>query len=312
MKMRTRKMKKAEKQANLEQIKNETTFKTWIQITKLPLVLLVATSAYFGYLINGPLFSFEALLLFLGIGCLAAGGAVLNNIQDRKLDQTLKRTQNRALITQEFPLPWAILLVLFLIPLALFLLYTIHQNLSLVIMGIMAVIFYNGIYTTSKRWSVLSIIPGAICGMLPPYMGYFAWSQSLWGIDVLAITFILFFWQLPHFWLITSFYPHDYQNTQLSLPSMLKLFGQKGLNRLIFIWSCSYAVITLSVPFFNIVSHPIIKSLFVFNAWAIVIFLFYRLFLKESQIKGYKQSFMALNLSFVNVMALVIVQKAIL
>lgn len=280
------------------------------QLTKLPLALLVGFSAFFGHLTQGEIDAIEGAYSFLGVFFLASGGAILNNFQDIDIDKEFQRTKNRPLITGLISCRKAIFLSLIFLILGSSLLYLSRPGWALPLLGMISVLMYNWVYTYSKRKTIFSIIPGAICGMLPPYIGFVAQSGEFFNFSIVIVTMVLFFWQLPHFWLITAYNPQDYQSIKSPVPSLLGLLGQAKLNRIILIWGLSYALITLFIPLQKMVNHPGVKIAFLINALSISLFLFLKLIRSNPTVFDYKKSFMGLNVSFLNVMLLVVIERA--
>ena len=66
------------------------------------------------------------------------------------------------------------------------------------LLGLANIVIYSLVYTPLKPRTSLCTLVGAICGALPPIMGWTGAGNSNWLGAVLLGT-ILFLWQIPHF-----------------------------------------------------------------------------------------------------------------
>ena len=155
----------------------------WLRLTKLPVCLLIAFSALFGSIVAGDVNLARIFLTALGVLFLACGSAALNSLQEIRLDSSMSRTKNRPLPRRVIPAGQALVLALLLVATGLLLLFMGSHLLRPVELGLMAVVLYNLIYTPLKTRTVAAIVPGALSGALPPYIG---WSAS--GGDPLSGT----------------------------------------------------------------------------------------------------------------------------
>jgi heme o synthase len=111
------------------------------------------------------------------------------------------------------------------------------------------VVFYNGFYTLWwKKHSAYAAVPGAIPGALPIYMGHLAANGKLLNPAGLYLFFILFFWQMPHFWSLALKYRKDYQ--QGGFPTLPVKHGQALTLHHIILWCLAYVGLALIAPLF--------------------------------------------------------------
>ena len=113
-----------------------------------------------------------------------------------------------------------------------FLVLLLGANLTAALLGMLAVGWYNGIYTPLKRITAFAVVPGAIVGALPPAIGWVAGGQSLGDMRLLALGFFFFMWQIPHFWILTVRCGSDYQAARI--PSLTAIFSSAQLARITF------------------------------------------------------------------------------
>src|SRR5262249_13838210 len=77
-------------------------------------------------------------------------------------------------------------------------------------------ISYVWIYTPLKRYTPLNTLVGAVPGALPPLIGWTAVRGTL-DPEALALFFIIFLWQVPHFLAIAWIYRADYARARLRM-----------------------------------------------------------------------------------------------
>jgi protoheme IX farnesyltransferase len=136
-------------------------------------------------------------------------------------------------------------------------------------LGLFAMFWYNGVYTSLKRKSPFAAIPGALIGAIPPLIGWVSGKGHL-SLDpqILAISFFFFIWQVPHFWLLLLNSGRDYEKA--GLPSLTKIFSSAQLRRITFTWIFATAAACMIIPLFGIVeSHVIHGSLFLVAFWLV-------------------------------------------
>jgi protoheme IX farnesyltransferase len=110
-------------------------------------------------------------------------------------------------------------------------------------LGLCAIIWYNGVYTSFKKKSSIAVIPGALTGAAAPAIGWVSAGGSLTDYRIGVLCLCLFLWQVPHTWLLHLDYKDDYKKA--GLPSLTDLFTETQLLRIIFIWIISTSVVTL-------------------------------------------------------------------
>ncbi|MFN2435718.1 MAG: UbiA family prenyltransferase [Desulfotignum sp.] len=172
------------------------------EITKLHLTFFIALSAVFGQVIASALFTRDTLAAGGGVWLLAAGAAVLNNIQDRDHDCWFARTQHRCLPQKKIRVSTAAVLALVLTSAGLAILFRYPDTPVPGLLGLLALGCYNGLYTPLKKKSCLAVWPGVACGMLPPAIGWSmvpSWASTGTGRDLLLVMMVLGLWQVPHF-----------------------------------------------------------------------------------------------------------------
>jgi protoheme IX farnesyltransferase len=144
-------------------------------------------------------------------GALAAGSAnALNCYIDRDIDQVMRRTSRRPLVSHTVAPRSALIfgLVLGVVSVALF---AVTTNLLAAGLTLAAIFYYVVIYTMLlKRHTSQSTLWGGACGAAPVVIAWAAATGTLsWPAWLLFG--VVFFWQPPHFWALAIKYRDDYR-----------------------------------------------------------------------------------------------------
>lgn len=221
-----------------------------LKLCKTRISLLAALSTAAGWVLASDVVSYEMLPAVAGVFLLACGACALNQVQERVTDALMERTRGRPIPAGRISPRKAIQIALVLC-LAGASLLAMTQSLTTLLLGLVAVFWYNGVYTFLKKISSWAAVPGALIGALPPMIGWTAAGGSLLDPQIMAVAFFMFLWQVPHFWLLVLNDPGDYERA--GLPTIATIFTHKQLQRIIFVWIMSTAVACLILPIFGIV-----------------------------------------------------------
>lgn len=182
----------------------------YLELGKARLSAMVVVTAIAGFFLASPDVWDGALFLWvtLGTACAALGANSLNQWWEIPRDSWMERTCRRPLpagqISSMHALGWAMVIS----GIGIFLLATQVNGLTA---GLAAlnIFLYVLIYTPLKAHSALCTIVGAVCGAIPPMMGWTAVTGRLeYGAWLLGAT--LFIWQIPHFMALAWMYREDY------------------------------------------------------------------------------------------------------
>jgi protoheme IX farnesyltransferase len=221
------------------------------ELAKSGIVTLVLISVLAGYIIGRPPeLPFDPVQLFwtlLGVMLLASGSSALNQFQERSIDAEMSRTAGRPLPSGRIS-PFGAMTFISL-SLAFGLVILDQVGTPTLILGIAAVVFYNGLYTLwwKKHWAYAAV-PGAIPGALPILMGYAAATGNPWEPAGIYLFAILFFWQMPHFWVLAMRYEKDYASG--GIPTLPVVHGAGVTLFQIILWSLAYVALALIAPLF--------------------------------------------------------------
>jgi protoheme IX farnesyltransferase len=234
---------------------------------KIRLSLLVTLTAATGYLLASGELTIRMFELAAAVFLLSCGSCALNQYQERETDRLMDRTKGRPLPSGKLS-PIVSLLISLSWLMAGETILAFGTGLVPWALGLLAVLWYNGIYTYLKQKTPFAAIPGALIGMIPPALGWVAGGGNLLDQRIGVIAVFFFTWQVPHFWLLLLDRGMDYEKA--GFPSLTRIFKPMQLRRITFVWIFASAVICMTMPLFSLVrSHVIIGSLFVTGFWII-------------------------------------------
>lgn len=264
----------------------------WMQLTKLPLCLLVAFSSLLGSVLAGPVQMPRIALTTMGMLLLTCGCATLNSLQEIQLDASMARTKKRPLPEGRILGNQAATLALLLIVAGILVLYLGSHLLRTLGLTLIAVVLYSGIYTCLKKKTVAAIIPGAISGALPPYIGWTAAGGDPFSLTALFLSLLFILWQVPHSLLILLRHKDDYLDN--ALPSLIKLLPESSLKRICIVWVGAF---TSCVLFFSVVPVGLtvaLKLLLHISVW--FLFVVFWVQLNRARKPDYRFLYIYLNL----------------
>lgn len=272
----------------------------WCRQVKLPLSLAICAAAMTGFFLGPRPMAKAAMPLFFGILALSAGCAALNNYQDRHLDARFERTRKRPLPSGRLRPRSALVAALLLIGIGSAVLTLSHTATGAI--GLLAMCTYNFLYTPLKRTTLWALLPGVVCGMLPPLMGWVAAGGSPLRFEIVLLMVLFAVWQIPHFWLLILGHDDEFSSKlTLKLAKGLALFQ---IERILMVWISCLGILILCLPLAGLIHAPwTITALVVLTA-AMVASFFYT-FLK-SDIKSRSQGlFIILNSTIFLCLALI-------
>ena len=236
-------------------------------LTKVRISSMSALTAVMGYVAFARSLDGGVLTAALGTVLFAMGASALNEWQERDCDALMVRTRNRPLPTGALSAPVALVVVLLLAASGFGVLLLAHGWTS-ALLGVLAMAWYNGVYTPLKRVTAFAAVPGSIIGAIPPAIGWTAAGGSLTDPAILALCFVFFIWQVPHFWLLLFIYGEDY--ARAGFPTLSRRFTPPQLARLTFTWMCATAASCALVPLFGgIASLPALAGLVTAAMWLV-------------------------------------------
>lgn len=245
-------------------IPNERVVVAYMELCKLRIAFLSAFSAATGYILGTAALESECFILAMGVLFLAAGAAALNQYQERAFDKLMPRTRLRPLPTKRVKPEHALVFSLILACSGLLILLSLGQVLVLT-SGVFALAWYNGVYTHLKRVTAFAVVPGALTGMVPPFMGWAAAGGDPLHPEIMALCFFFFVWQVAHSWLLVLNYGDEYERA--GLPCLKRLFATNQLLRITVVWMWAGAVACVILPFYGTFSRFLNYALLMTGVW---------------------------------------------
>lgn len=275
------------------------------RLAKLPLAAFIALSTLFGGLVASGKLAPGLLSVALGVLLAASAGASLNSLQERDLDGTMCRTRDRPLPAGKLSPTHALWQAMVLFTVGGLVLRWATEGMGALLLTMVAVFLYNGLYTPLKQRTILAIIPGLASGALPPYIGWIAGGGEPLAFSAMLLVALLVLWQVPHFHLILLANQEDYRHS--SLPHLLRDFSETGLRRLFIPW---VGALALAMMMFAVLPQPLanpFRLAVIGNALLLLFFFFRRGTVTRTN--GYHGLFRILNLSLAVHMAVVAIGR---
>ena len=203
-----------------------------------------------GLLFPAPHNKTTLLAACVGVSLLAMGASALNQVLERRLDSLMTRTMGRPLPRGEMTPAMALCLGIGVILTGFVILLTVGGALP-ALFGLTGLVWYLGVYTPLKRKTPLALPVGALCGAVPPVVGWCLAGGSPLDFRIILLAGLLYLWQVPHFWLFQQRYAEDYRRAGIPLFQLHK--GQFGL------WIVALAAAAMLLPLFGLAGRqPIV------------------------------------------------------
>jgi heme o synthase len=186
------------------------TVRTHLELVKFRLIALVLLTTAVGFRTasDNPLRTPLLLWTLLGTALCAAGAIASNQRMEITADALMKRTRMRPLPAGTISPGHALRFAAFAVGLGLIVL-ALAVNLLTASLAAVVVAIYLMVYTPLKRRTPWCTPLGAMCGAIPPMMGWTAALGRL-GSGAWILGGVLFFWQIPHFLALAWLYREDY------------------------------------------------------------------------------------------------------
>ena len=181
----------------------------YLQLSKLKIMLPVSLTGFTGYFIYNPHLSVNIILVSFGVLLMAISASALNQVQEVALDSKMKRTLGRPVPSGRIKIKNAVFFSICCMLTGTSLIW-LYGNLTASLIGIFTILWYNGVYTYSKRITAFAVVPGALTGALPPLIGWIAAGGGIWDKPIIFVEFLFFTGQIPHFWLLIIKYGEEY------------------------------------------------------------------------------------------------------
>jgi len=279
-----------------------------MELAKIRITSFVGLSTFVGYVLYSKSLSAKMILPIIGVFILSCGSSALNHYQERFADSLMDRTKGRPIPSGRISAKNALIISLLMITIALPLIYFSSNFISLVL-SILALIWYNFVYTPLKKKFAMAVVPGSLIGALPPMIGYTAAGGSPLDYQILLLSMFFFIWQIPHFWLLLLIFNNDYEKA--NYPTLTKIFSNQQLSRITFIWITSLSLCSFLFFGFD-------DSYNIFSVVAIIIFSLWLIFESRKIITKYieksiiRKAFIDVNLYVLAVIIIISIDKLFL
>jgi protoheme IX farnesyltransferase len=277
----------------------------YLKLGKFTISLPVALTGFLGYFMARASLDLSALYTVLGIFLLALGSGALNQVQERHTDARMKRTSHRPLPSGDISLPSAIVFVILSASAGTFFLLLTGSMLAAAL-GLFTLGWYNLVYTPLKRRTAFAVLPGALIGALPPLIGWTAAGRDPLDMEIIAVAFLLFVGQMPHYWLLLLKVGSEFQ--EAGLPVITSLLEPRQIRNLSFIWIASTGVCALMLPATPVLQNRIISVVLIVAAVAFL-FLMFRFSFKGELISHWKKAFITVNLFYLLIILVLIADR---
>lgn len=236
-----------------------------LELCKVRITFFVAVSTFVGFILHSGNISLQIILPSLGVFILASGSSALNEYQEREADKLMSRTKSRPIPSGRINEKSALLLSLTLLIAGLATIF-FSSNLNALLLGVLAVIWYNAIYTPLKKKYVMAVVPGSLIGAIPPIIGWAASGGNPFDFEILTVALFFFIWQIPHFWLLLLIFSEDYESA--GFPTLTQKFSKYQLSRITFIWITALVTSCLLIPVFSVSSNVYsLMAMIVLGIW---------------------------------------------
>ncbi len=182
----------------------------WAELTKVRLnaLVLVTTAVGFALAELGPIDWPSLAWTCVGTALAAASASLFNQLFERRRDALMLRTRGRPLPAKQVH-PAAVFTMALLTGYAGAALLGVMVGLLPAALAAFNILLYALLYTPLKPRTTFNTLVGAVCGAIPPVIG---WTAVTGRLDPGAwlLGGILFVWQIPHFLALAWMYREDY------------------------------------------------------------------------------------------------------
>jgi len=277
----------------------------YLKLGKFTISLPVTLTGFLGYFMAQSSLDLPALYAVSGIFLLSSGSSAMNQIQERRTDALMPRTAQRPLPSGKISLPQAVVFFIVCVAAGTLLLIVTGYPLAAVF-GLFTVAWYNLVYTPLKRVTAFAVLPGALIGALPPLIGWTAAGGNPLDMEILAVAFLLFVGQMPHYWLLLLKIGKEFH--EAGLPVITSLLEPRQIRNLSFMWMAATGVCVLMLPATPIIRHRAISVVLIVVALLFLVRMF-RLSYREDLLKHWKKAFITVNLFYLAIILVLIADR---
>lgn len=223
------------------------------RLFRVRLAILNGVAAIGGALFfPAPVDSGQLWGVFSGVCLLAAGGSAINQAMEHDRDRLMIRTSLRP-VPQGLLTPRTATLIGLMVSLAGAAVLGLTGGWVPTLLGCGALLWYLAVYTPLKRHTPYALLAGAVCGAIPPVIGWCCAGGWVAEFRVILLAGLLYLWQIPHFWLFQRRYEADYRAAGFPLLSAANsgavfpgIFG---------LWIAALTTAAMLLPALGLFSH---------------------------------------------------------
>ena len=253
------------------QVQFITTAKSYWQLCKAPVVILMLITALVGALLATSL-SPDLMLLttaLIGIGLLACAGAAFNHAIDIERDKKMSRTKKRPLVVNSLSKSHVLKFASLLTLMGFWLLFWFCNPLT-AILSLASMVGYALFYSQwLKPRTPQNITIGGLAGAMPPLLGWAAMTGSLHPLPWLLVL-IIFTWTPPHFWALAYYRAEEYKKA--GVPMLSVTHGKSFTSLQLLLYTLLLSLVTL-LPYlcgysglFYLTSMVFLNAVFIYHA----------------------------------------------
>jgi protoheme IX farnesyltransferase len=223
----------------------------YLELAKARLGALVVLTAFVGYVLGarGEVSPWALSAAVIGTALSSFGANILNQWWEAEPDSLMSRTRKRPLPSGRIDRRIAAILGLVTAAVGLAVL-AFGTNRLTTLLSLFVILLYVLVYTPLKVRTPLNTVIGAVCGAVPPMMG---WAAATGRLDAGAwiLGAVLFAWQIPHFLALAWLYREDYARGGFR---MLPAIDREGrlTGRLAFLYAAALLPITAALSAFGV------------------------------------------------------------
>lgn len=228
------------------------TGRAYLELTKPGIVVWLLITAYCAMIVghHGIPPILKTIDTLVGLGMSAGGAHAVNMWYDRDIDQIMRRTRRRPIVTGRIR-PDQALAFGIILGVVSFVGMGLLVNWLAASASLGGYLFYVFVYTIwLKRRSAQNIVIGGAAGAFPPIVGW-AGSTGHLGLTAGLMFLLIFMWTPPHFWALALYKQEDYRNAKI--PMMPIVRGSKATK----VQSLIYAVLSMAVSIALYLTHRV-------------------------------------------------------
>lgn len=278
-----------------------------LELCKVKITFFVALTTALGFITGSFILGADIIYPVVSIFLLACGASALNQVQESDSDILMERTKNRPIPSGLISRKAAFFVSIFIIISGSFTII-LGSNIECLIVGLVTLFWYNGIYTPLKKITPFAIIPGALVGALPPVAGWVASGANISNPNIWVLALYMFMWQIPHFWILVMIYGDDY--VKGGYPTLKSKFTSEQLKKITFFWILPTVSVALLIPLSGMLNFNITCFIiFALSVW--FIFESYKFLKAPAEKKNLLNTFVRINIYTLVIITSVSIDKLV-